>query len=108
MRMKNGHRTHVIFRAALTLFAIAIPLAGHHGTGISYDTLKRFQAKAVETEFKYANPHPQLYFDLKDEKGEVQHWTAEVGTDLHQMQRTGWSRAEAIAALKPGFWVSAQ
>lgn len=100
--MKYRHRKLAILAAALTLFAISIPVVGHHGTGISYDSSKIFQAKAVVTEFKYANPHPQIYFEIKDDKGETVKWAAEVGTDLHQLQRTGWSRARATEALKPG------
>ena len=46
-------------------------LAAHHGTNISYDRYKTFTAKAVVTEFKYVNPHVQLFFDVTDDKGKV-------------------------------------
>src|SRR4029453_10197022 len=36
-------------------------LAAHHGTLVSYDRDKAWTAKAVVTEFRYVNPHAQLY-----------------------------------------------
>jgi hypothetical protein len=101
-QMKNAHCKFAIVAGALTLLTIAIPLAAHHGTGISYDTAKRFEVKAVITEFRYSNPHPQLFFDVTDEKGNVAHWTAEMGTDIQQLQRAGWTRARSLEALKAG------
>jgi len=104
--MKNAHCRFAIVAAALTLFTFAIPLAAHHGTGIQYDTAKRFEVKAVITEFRYTNPHPQLFFDVTDEKGNVAHWTAEMGTDIQQLQRSGWSKARSLEALKAGTMVT--
>ena len=81
---------------------LTMPALAHHGTGISYDNTKAFNMDGVVTEFRYANPHPQLYFDVTDEKGTVVHWTAEVPTDLGRMIRAGWTKARSLAALKQG------
>ena len=39
-------------------------LAAHHGTLVSYDRDNAWTAKAVVTEFRYVNPHAQIYFDV--------------------------------------------
>ena len=74
----------------------------HHGTNISYDRSKAWTAKAVVTEFKYVNPHAQLYFDVTDDKGAVVHWSAELLPNPAQLIRNGWTRKRSIAALAPG------
>ena len=45
--------------AAAAVLAGVVGLGAHHGTNINYDRSKQFTAKAVVTEFKYVNPHPQ-------------------------------------------------
>lgn len=77
-------------------------LAAHHGTGVSYDQSKSFTVKATVTEFRYANPHPQLYFDVKDASGNVVHWSGEIAPNAAQLQQEGWGRKRSEAALAPG------
>lgn len=74
----------------------------HHGTNISYDRAKAWTAKAVVTEFKYVNPHAQLYFDVTDDKGSVVHWSTELLPNPAQLIRNGWTRKRSVDALKPG------
>ena len=74
----------------------------HHGTNISYDRAKAWTAKAVVTEFKYVNPHAQLYFDVTDDKGAVVHWSGELLANPAQLIRNGWTRKKSIEALMPG------
>ena len=74
----------------------------HHGTNISYDRAKAWTAKAVVTEFKYVNPHAQLYFDVTDDKGGVVHWSTELLPNPAQLIRNGWTRKRSVEALKPG------
>jgi hypothetical protein len=81
--------------------AFSIPLAAHHGTNISYDHSKTLVLKAILTEFRYANPHAQIYFDVKDEKGNVQHWAGEL-TSPYNLAQGGWTKKRSEAELKPG------
>jgi hypothetical protein len=53
--------------------------------------------KATITKFEYSNPHTQVYFDVTDEKGNVEHWVAET-TNPAMLNRVGWTRD----TLKPG------
>src|SRR5438309_5865620 len=57
------------FLVAATFVLTSGSVFAHHGTFVSYDSDHPVTMKAVVTEFRYTNPHIQLYFDVKDEKG---------------------------------------
>ena len=84
------------------LLAFCAPVFAHHGTGVSYDQSKSFTAKATVTEFRYANPHPQLYFDITEADGKVVHWSGEIAPNAAQLQQVGWGKKRSDAALAPG------
>jgi hypothetical protein len=88
--------------AATALLIGSIPVLAHHGTNISYDRSKQFSRQAVVTRFEYRNPHPQLYVDLKDDKGTSESWSLELLPNPAQLIRNGWSRVRSTEALKPG------
>jgi hypothetical protein len=77
-------------------------LSAHHGTNINYDRTKQWTSKAVVTEFKYINPHVQLFFDVTDEKGRVTHWYGELLPNPAMLLRNGWTRKRSSDALQPG------
>ena len=58
--------------------------------------------KATVTAFHYANPHPWLEFDRVNDKGVVEHWTAELITNPTFLLRAGWTKSRSLEALKPG------
>ena len=76
-------------------------LAAHHGTLVSYDRDKAWTAKAVVTEFRYLNPHAQIYFDVKD-KEHAGHWSGELLPNPAQLIANGWTRKRSNEALKAG------
>jgi len=73
----------------------------HHGTNVSYDSNSRITLKGTVTEFRYTNPHVQLYFDVKNDKGEITHWSAE-GIDPANFIQWGWGKKKTLEALAPG------
>ena len=81
-----------LIRMALALGVLAAPaiVLAHHGNAI-YDESKAVTAKGVVTEWLWANPHCLLEFEVKDEKGNSVHWTAEVSNPPDMINR-GWSR----------------
>ncbi|HEV2521348.1 MAG TPA: DUF6152 family protein [Candidatus Acidoferrales bacterium] len=89
------------FKASLILavgfLAAAAPLAGHHGTGVAYQTDKLVTLKGTVTEWIWSNPHCGILFDVTDEQGNVVHWGAELGNP-HMLSSAGFSRD----LLKPG------
>jgi hypothetical protein len=84
------------------LVACAGSAAAHHGTLISYDRDKQWTREAVVTSFHYANPHPQLFFDVTDDQGNVEHWASEMLPNPAGLLRVGWTKARSLAALAPG------
>ena len=81
---------------------LAASMFAHHGSAVSYDLAQRVTMKGTVTEFKYINPHPALFWDVKDEKGNVTHWTGEIAPNVAQLQQEGWGRKRSEAALAPG------
>jgi hypothetical protein len=76
---------------------LAAPAFAHHGAPALYDVAHPITIKGTVTEFVWANPHCQIYMDVKNEKGEVVHWSIESNAP-GQMTRAGWTRR----TLKPG------
>jgi hypothetical protein len=71
--------------------AIHSPSFAHHG-GAAYDMSAPVVLKnATITEFVWINPHPLIKADYKDEKGNVQSWTMELG-GVVGAQLVGWTR----------------
>jgi hypothetical protein len=88
--------------AAMLTVAAASVVSAHHGTLVAYDREKQWTAKATVTEFRYLNPHAQIYFDVKDDKGTVTHWSGELLPNPAQLIATGWTRRRSMDALKAG------
>lgn len=72
------------------------PANAHHGTNTEYDAEHPLVFHGLVTEFEFANPHIQIYFDVKDDKGKVAHWAVE-GPSPGRLIRMGWSRTEIKA-----------
>jgi hypothetical protein len=96
------HARTVAAAAAVALVWLGAAVTAHHGTNISYDRSKQFTAPAVVTDFKYVNPHVQIFFDVTDDKGKVRHWSGELLPNPAMLVRNGWTRKRANAALTAG------
>ena len=87
--MKTKLLMMVVLLAALA--SVDSPSFAHHGAA-AYDMSKPVVLKnATVTEFLWINPHPLIKADFKDEKGEIQHWTMEMGSTV-SAQLIGWTR----------------
>jgi len=98
-------RTRDVMVTAIVLMTVVLFGArayAHHGTNISYDRSKQFTAKAVVTEFKYVNPHAQLYFDVTDDPVHKGHYSGELLPNPAQLLRNGWTRKKSTAVLFSG------
>src|SRR6195256_4903653 len=74
------------------LAAIDSPLVAHPGAA-AYDMGQPVVLKnATVTEFLWINPHPLIKADVKDEQGNIQHWTMEMGSTV-SAQLIGWTRS---------------
>ena len=84
------------FAAPALVVLAAVSAFAHHGTNL-YDMTKPITVKGTITQFEWGNPHNQIYFDAKDDKGNVVHWV--VATEPPAvMSEKGWTRK----TLKPG------
>ena len=87
----------ITFGILIALLAVCGSAFAHHGAA-AYDMSKPVVLKdAVVTKFAWINPHPLILVDWKDDKGNVQHWTTEMGS-TPASQLIGWTRD----TLKPG------
>jgi len=81
--------------AAMLLSAAG--LFAHHAD-TNYDRSKEITLVGTVTEFKFVNPHPHIYFQVKDASGNLVDWIAETGAPPARMYNSGWK----ANALKPG------
>ena len=89
------------FIVLIVLFAGLVTMCGpafaHHG-GAVYDTKNPLALKGTITAFDFVNPHVQIYFDVKNDKGEIVHWACETISPGKLVRGSGWSKD----VLKPG------
>ena len=79
------------------LLMVSSFLFAHHGTNASYDMDKVVTMTGTVTEFVWTNPHCQLFFDVKGDKGNVVHWGGETNSP-GVLREAGWTKT----FLKPG------
>jgi hypothetical protein len=68
---------------------VSVPVFAHHGNA-SYDYEKTITLKGTVTQWLWSNPHCLLRFDVKDDKGNVEHWVTEASSPV-DMLRIGWT-----------------
>lgn len=61
----------------------------HHGRASYSDEIVSLDATV--TEFRFINPHVQIYFDITNEAGEIEHWQGEL-TAPNRLARAGWAK----------------
>ena len=89
---------------SLTVVALAMvssPAFAHHGTA-AFDVTKMVTVKGILTDFQFVNPHVQLYWESKNEKGEIEKWQGEL-TAPNKLIRAGWNKH----TLNPGDQITA-
>lgn len=84
--MKSKFLTFLI----LATVSVSAPLFAHHGNA-ALDAGKKLVLKGVVTDWLWQNPHSVLKFDVKDEGGNVVHWSAEANNPADMVER-GWSK----------------
>lgn len=102
------NRNHFVITGVLALTALLTTpaaIVAHHGTNISYDRSKQWTAKATVTEFRYVNPHAQLYFDVEEPEHKG-HYGGELLPNPAQLVRNGWTRKRSSEALFGGAQVT--
>jgi hypothetical protein len=78
------------------LFLIPGIAGAHHGYA-AFDTSAEVTLKGTVTDFHFTNPHCVIEIDVKDDKGEVRNWKAEL-TSANHLAPKGWTEA----SVQPG------
>ena len=73
------------------------PVLAHHGAAAYSMDQPVVLKNATVTEFLWINPHPLIKADVKNDKGQVENWTMEMGSTV-SAQLVGWTRT----TLNPG------
>ena len=97
MKSKLLILTAIVF----ALSVVSVPIFAHHGTA-AFDVTKMVTVKGTVTDFQFVNPHVQIYWDAKNEKGEIEKWQGEL-TAPNKLIRAGWNKH----TLKPGDEITA-
>jgi hypothetical protein len=84
------------FAVLVGVLMIPFPAPAHHGTS-PYDTTKLTTLKGTVTDFQFINPHVEISFVVKDDKGKIEQWIGEANSP-NVLSRHGWSRD----IVKPG------
>jgi Family of unknown function (DUF6152) len=78
------------------LLAAASPVFAHHAWH-GYDMDNLTTVKGTVTKFDWGNPHVWISFEMTDDKGNIEKWSA-GGPSPSRMAGTGWDKN----TLKPG------
>jgi hypothetical protein len=78
------------------LLTVAGPVCAHHAWH-GYDSGDQTTLKGTVTEFGWGNPHVWVTFEVRNDKGTVEKWSA-GGPSPNRMANTGWDKD----TLKPG------
>jgi len=89
-------KSMLLVAAVGALLLVSVPMFAHHG-GAAYDAANPVTLKGTVTDFQFINPHSLVFFDVKNDKGEIEHWQGEL-TAPNKLARAGWTKH----SLNPG------
>ena len=78
----------------------SVSVSAHHSTAM-YDMAHPVTVSGTVTRFEWTNPHAFVYLDVKNEKGEMEHWEVEM-MSLNHLKSYGWMHT----TVKPGDVIS--
>jgi hypothetical protein len=80
----------------LTLLLLVPGTAGAHHGYANFETSAEVTLKGTVTDFHFTNPHCVIEIDVKNEKGEVENWKAEL-TSANHLAPKGWTESSVQA-----------
>jgi len=89
-------RLQLILILCASLLAISGPVSAHHSWS-GYDMVNLTTVRGTVTEYNFANPHMWINFEVRDDKGNIQKWSA-GGPGPNRLANTGWDKN----TMKPG------
>ena len=92
--MKN--RAPAVLTVIFGLLMVSAQAFAHHSDSV-YDQEHLITVAGTVTRFEFANPHVQIHFEVKNDKGNIEQWIA-LGGSPAQMRRVTWNSS----TFKPG------
>jgi hypothetical protein len=86
----------IVVAVIVCAFTFSGSLRAHHASRHVYEG-KSVTLMGVVTDYEWANPHSVLSVTVKDDKGNVEEWHAEILPPT-EMLKAGWTKE----SLKPG------
>jgi hypothetical protein len=86
----------IVLFLMLAIFAAGGVAFAHHGSA-AYAMQPTTLKNVTVTKVNWGNPHTLLLFDVKDDKGVMQHWVSEANA-ASAISTSGWTKT----AIKPG------
>lgn len=79
--------------ALVAMLGVFVPsLVAHHGTSITYEMDKTITVTGTVDEFDFSYPHPSLFVDVTDDKGQVVKWGVEFLPTPAALRALGWNK----------------
>jgi hypothetical protein len=75
----------------VAILFVSAPLLAHHGEA-NYETDKVTTVKGTVTNFRFINPHVQIFMDVKNENGEIEKWSGEARSPTMLVRVGGWDK----------------
>ena len=85
----------------LAVCLLSVPTLAHHPFSAMFDSLRAGTIRGVVTKITWTMPHPYIYLDVRDERGQTANWFVE-GSNVRILENAGWS----AATVKPGDTIS--
>lgn len=81
----------IVLALCASFLLMTAPMFAHHSTAM-YDMANPVTVTGTVTKFDWTNPHAHIYLDVKNEKGEVEHWDVEM-MSLNHLKSYGWTHS---------------
>lgn len=85
----------ILTTLATLTWLLGTTASAHHGYAAYSNEV--ITVTGVMTEFRFVNPHVQLYFDVENENGVAENWSGTI-TAPNKLARGGWTKN----TLQPG------
>jgi hypothetical protein len=91
---EEGKRMNRQWLLVLTIAVVSTVTgaAAHHGTSITYEMDKTITVSGIVDEFDFGYPHPTLFVDVKDDKGQMVKWGVEFLPTPAALRDMGWTK----------------
>ncbi len=80
-----------IVAGVVAVAVMVAPTLAHHGYS-AYQMDKEMTLKGIITDYQMVNPHGQFAFDVKNAKGESEHWVVETSATVRGMRAGGFTK----------------